>query len=205
MLIDALARKLSRLETSDDADTPGAQAAVAAILRPSADGRDAELLFIRRAERASDPWSGHIAFPGGRREQEDAGLLATAIRETMEEVAIDLNRATRVARLPDVPAFTRSKRGALTVAAWVFVIERDVVAVPNEEVAEILWIPFGRLLRGEGRGTFLWTWDQKTIELPCFRFGPAAHVLWGLTLRLVETMLDALGPEDDTPGPSSSA
>lgn len=204
MSIDALARKLSRLGISDDMESSGAQAAVAAIFRPAADGSEVELLFIRRAERASDPWSGHIAFPGGRRDVGDAGLLATAVRETMEEVAIDLNRATRVARLPDVPAFTRGKRSALTVAAWVFLVERDVVATPNEEVAETIWMPFGRLLRGEGRGTFLWTWDGNTIELPCFRFQPAAHVLWGLTLRLVETMLDALGPEDDTPGPSSA-
>src|SRR4051812_3842337 len=65
--------------------TPGSapairRAAVAAILRDAAEGP--EILFIRRAEHPQDPWSGHMAFPGGREEPGDADLLETAIRET---------------------------------------------------------------------------------------------------------------------------
>ncbi|HEV8382740.1 MAG TPA: CoA pyrophosphatase, partial [Gemmatimonadales bacterium] len=74
-------------------------AAVAVILHESDDGLEA--LFIHRAVRVGDTWSGQIAFPGGRREPSDHDLLATAIRETLEEVGVDLSRAERLGVLDD--------------------------------------------------------------------------------------------------------
>jgi 8-oxo-dGTP pyrophosphatase MutT (NUDIX family) len=168
----------------------GPHAAVAAILREGSEG--AELFFIRRAESATDPWSGHIAFPGGRRDPADESLLATAIRETREEVGIDLGRAELLARLPDVPAFIRSKRHVLVVTPFVFAMREDVIATPNVEVAGTLWVPVEKLARGEGRGTYAFTWEDKPYELPCVRLEPGQHVLWGMTHRMMETMLEAL-------------
>ena len=54
---------------------------------------DPEILFIKRAGRAGDRWSGHTALPGGRRDPLDADDRAAAIRETMEEVGLDLTRS----------------------------------------------------------------------------------------------------------------
>ena len=195
----SLSAKLARLGRDEGAkvdETP--QAAVAAIFRET-EGRGLELFFIVRAERDGDPWSGHVAFPGGRREPDDASLLATAVRETREEVGIDLDGATLLARLPDSPAFTRSKRSTLVVAPFVFAIEEDVVARPNHEVAKTLWIPFASLARGEGKGTFLWKWENQSMELPCIRIGPDRHMLWGMTYRMLETMLEALLPAPPAP------
>src|SRR5436190_24050571 len=73
------------------AQAPGARpAAVSLVLVEGAEG--AELLFIKRAERAGDPWSGQIAFPGGRRQASDAALVDTARRESKEEVGLDPGR-----------------------------------------------------------------------------------------------------------------
>jgi 8-oxo-dGTP pyrophosphatase MutT (NUDIX family) len=155
----------------------------------------AELFFIRRAERDGDPWSGHIAFPGGRREARDATLVATAIRETFEEIGLDLARAELIARLPDVPAFTRSKQSSLVVTPYVFALDpvaAHAALTPNREVAETMWVPFDVLARGEGKGTLPWTWEGKELDLPCIRIGPEQHVLWGLTYRMLETLLEAL-------------
>lgn len=181
------------LPRADDAALDGGpRAAVAAILRDSPGGEGAELFFIRRAEAAGDPWSGHIAFPGGRRDPGDESLLATAIRETREEVGVDLTRGELVARLPDVPAFIRSKKGVLVVSPFVFVLHESVTPTPNYEVADTLWVPLAKLARGEGKGMYSFTWEEKPYELPCFRLDPGQHVLWGMTHRMLETMLDAL-------------
>lgn len=48
------------------------------------------MLFIKRASRASDRWSAHIAFPGGRSEPDDENEKYTAMRETWEEVGLDV-------------------------------------------------------------------------------------------------------------------
>jgi 8-oxo-dGTP pyrophosphatase MutT (NUDIX family) len=191
--LEAIAEKLRRLGRPSDLpvqseDYP--RAAVAAILREGDEG--AELFFIVRAQSPTDPWSGHIAFPGGRKEPDDASLLATAIRETQEEVGIDLTRAELLARLPDVPAFIRSKRGRLVVTPFVFAMREDVVATPNYEVAGTLWVSLEKLARGEGKGTYAFTWEDKPYELPCIRLDPGQHVLWGMTHRMLETILEAL-------------
>jgi len=192
--LDIIAEKLAALG-GDHGIEPGdgPRAAVAAILRelPGADGAD--LFFIRRAEHPDDPWSGHIAFPGGRRDPEDASLLATAIRETREEVGIDLSAGHLLGRLPDVPASMRSQRGALVVTPFVFALRGDVAVVPNVlEVASTLWVPFATLARGEGKTTFKLDWEGKTYDLPCIHLEPGQHRLWGMTYRMLETLLDAV-------------
>lgn len=194
--LETIAEKLTRSSLgAAAADAPAfgedsPRAAVAAILREGDEG--AELFFIVRAESPRDPWSGHIAFPGGRKEPDDATLLATAMRETREEVGIDLGRAELLARLPDVPAFIRSKRGRLVVTPYVFAMREAVTPTLNYEVAATLWVSLAKLARGEGKGTYAFTWEEKPYELPCFRLEPGQHVLWGMTHRMLETMLDAL-------------
>ena len=64
------------------------QAAVAVVLREGDSG--SEILFIERSTREDDPWSGHMAFPGGRVEAADANTRAAAERETLEEVGVSL-------------------------------------------------------------------------------------------------------------------
>jgi 8-oxo-dGTP pyrophosphatase MutT (NUDIX family) len=189
--LTTLVAKLAALGSDHGTALDGPRAAVAAILRepPGADG--AELFFIRRAEHPRDPWSGHVAFPGGRRDPDDVSLLATAIRETREEVGIELAPEHLVARLPDVPAFSRSRKGNLVVTPFVFAIEGDVAVVPNIEVATTLWVPVAALARGEGRTTFELDHAGERYELPCVHLEPGNHRLWGMTLRMLEAMLAA--------------
>lgn len=190
--LDAIVQKLGRSEHAVVAGEEGPRAAVAAVFR-EAGVSDAELLFIRRAEHPRDPWSGHIAFPGGRRDPSDASLLQTAMRETLEEVGLDLSSAELLARLPDVPAFTRTKRGSLVVTPFVFAVRHDITLAPNHEVAQTLWVPFSALARGEGKGTYRFAWDGKDYDLPCIRFQPGDHLLWGLTYKMVEELVDLFG------------
>lgn len=193
--LESILDKLAGLTKDEAPVSPeeGPRAAVAAILREGPAASGPELFFIQRAEHPEDPWSGHIAFPGGRRDPGDVSLLATAIRETREEVGVDLEHATLVGRLPDVPAFSRSKRGRLVVTPWVFAMRGEQEVVPNREVQTTLWVPVASLARGEGKGTYAFTYEEKPYDLPCFRLEPGQKVLWGMTYRMVETLLDALG------------
>lgn len=190
--LDAIAAKLTALGGDPGVAPGGPSAAVAALLRELPGVGGAELFFIRRAEHPGDPWSGHIAFPGGRRDPEDESLLATAIRETREEVGIELSGARLLGRLPDVPAFVRTKRASLVVTPFVFALSGDVSVVPNAEVASTLWVPFSTLVRGEGRSSFTLEYEGESWEMPCIHLEPGGHRLWGMTYRMLETLIAAV-------------
>lgn len=190
--LDAIAPRLLSVGVDHGVVVDGPRAAVAAILRELPGRAGVELFFILRAEHPADPWSGHVAFPGGRRDPDDESLLSTAIRETREEVGIDLTPAHLLARLPDVPVFTRSKKADLVVTPFVFALRSDVAVVPNIEVATTLWVPLSTLARGEGKSSFKFDWNGQTLDLPCIHLGPGQHRLWGMTYRMLETLLDAI-------------
>jgi 8-oxo-dGTP pyrophosphatase MutT (NUDIX family) len=168
----------------------GITAAVAILLRAGRDG-EAEVFFIERAVREGDPWSGHMAFPGGRRDPTDADPLATAVRETAEEVGIDLTRdASLLARLDDVPVVIRAPAVNLRVAPFVFEMRREVPHALNREVADALWTPVAPLVRGEVSSVYPFRWQGVLHELPCFKLGD--RVVWGLTYMMLEGLFRAL-------------
>jgi 8-oxo-dGTP pyrophosphatase MutT (NUDIX family) len=166
-------------------------AAVAAVLHDSGSGGD--LLFIERAQHPSDPWSGHMAFPGGRVDPGDATARAAAERETLEEVAIDLATAEQLGRLDDVegapPGFD-----SLVVSAFVYRVDERVVPKPNYEVRSALWVPLAYLEDPQRRVPFYWPREQRTTHYPGILVGePERHVVWGLTFRFLEIFFTALG------------
>jgi 8-oxo-dGTP pyrophosphatase MutT (NUDIX family) len=177
--------------SSHDGDDPQiGRAAVAAVLRQGAAG--AEVLLIRRAERAGDPWSGHMAFPGGRRDAGDLDPYATAVRETREEVGIDLDAdGALLGRLADLDAVSRTRRTGLMITPFVFALAREVpLTLDPAEVAETLWAPLAPLARGEGAGTVPYEVEGYKLELPCWHV--EGRVVWGLTYRMLQTLFEVL-------------
>ena len=164
-------------------------AAVAAVVRRGID--DVELLFIHRAEDPRDPWSGHMAFPGGRVEAGDRDPLAAAIRETREEVGLDLDlHGAFLGRLSDVAAVGRGRPMSLVVEPFVFSVDGTPRLEPNREVAEVVWVPLGFLLDRSKRSTIPWKHGDVSVELPCYRFD--GHVIWGLTFGMVDELITLL-------------
>jgi 8-oxo-dGTP pyrophosphatase MutT (NUDIX family) len=165
------------------------KAAVAAVLR-DADG-GAELLFIHRAEHPHDPWSGHMAFPGGRMHGEDHDEIAAAIRETREELGLDLAaEGEALGRLSDVAAVSRGRPLSLVIVPHVFAIHGQPQLQPNHEVAEIVWVPLTFLANYGNRSTLEWKLGGMTIPLPCYRFRD--KVIWGLTFGMLDELLSIL-------------
>ncbi len=169
-------------------------AAVALVLREGPAG--AELLFIRRAERAGDPWSGHVAFPGGRRDAADDSLLRTAVRETREEIGLPLDEqgAELLTPLPAMHARAGGKRLSFSIAPFVFALhDASAPLVPDpREVDEVLWVPVERLASGEGRSVKVIEHDGVRHELPAQLVG--AHVLWGLSYAMMESLFGLVPP-----------
>jgi 8-oxo-dGTP pyrophosphatase MutT (NUDIX family) len=168
-------------------------AAVAAVVRDGKEG--AELLLIHRAEDPHDPWSGHMAFPGGRMEPGDRSERAAAIRETREELDLDLRADGEfLGRLSDVAAVSRGRPLSLVIVPYVFELVGDPDLVPNYEVSEILWVPLSYLLDYDNRSMLDWKLGKLTIPLPCYRFRD--KVIWGLTFGMVDELLSLLAPAD---------
>jgi 8-oxo-dGTP pyrophosphatase MutT (NUDIX family) len=160
-----------------------AQAAVALLLRSGSDG--VELLLIRRAERPGDLWSGHLALPGGRVEPQDATLEQTAIRETHEEVGIDLATLDGVRRLGALPpVLPRHNPVPITVqpVAWAVPLGIEPRA-SEDEVAAAMWVRVASLLDPAAATEF----ELAGRRFPGIAIGE--HVLWGMTLRLLAPLL----------------
>jgi 8-oxo-dGTP pyrophosphatase MutT (NUDIX family) len=169
-------------------------AAVSIILRA---GPDLEILLIRRADAEGDPWSGHMALPGGRREDGDEDLRATAIRETLEETGVCLeSRGVKLGCLDPVSPATR-RLPPISIFPFLFGVGEGTGAqVASSEVAEVLWVPLSSLRGPQAEGTVQIPLGDERRTFPCIRVG--RRVVWGLTYRILTNFLDRLdwkGPE----------
>jgi 8-oxo-dGTP pyrophosphatase MutT (NUDIX family) len=147
------------------------------------------ILMIKRAEREGDPWSGHMAFPGGRMDPGDSHGYAVAVRETEEEVGLSLGEDDLcIGRLSEINA--RPQRGAfgMVVSPFVFRLDREVSFTPNYEVAEVVWIPLEFLLDTDNREKMSWQVKGAEFKLPCYFY--QGRRIWGLSLMMLDELMD---------------
>ncbi len=157
-------------------------AAVAVVVVPDPDS----LLLIRRAERVGDPWSGHMALPGGRRGQEDPDLIATAVRETAEEVGLELLPAHLIGSLDDVVPRT-PVLPPIAVRPYVFLLPDRPALTLNPEVAAASWVSLDLLLQPGTYGSVRIEIRGESREMSAYRL--EYGVVWGLTERVITSFL----------------
>ena len=175
------------------AEAVSARAAVALILREGTNGL--ELLFIRRADHPQDPWSGQMAFPGGRAEPGEEDLKATAVRETAEEIGVDLESAAEcLGILDEVRAMARMRPVSLTILPFVFRLRGEIAPVLSDEVRSLHWIPLDELLAAERRSVMDYVQEGATMQFPCLRVEDV--VIWGLTYRMLLGLEERIPPPD---------
>lgn len=167
------AEKLSKLlrPVSDEQE---ANAAVALLLKLR--NEEFHVLLVKRAENSADPWSGQIAFPGGKRDARDMSLKQTVIRETLEETNIDLHNRCRF--LGVLTAIRSRPRPGLKILPFVVLLERGQEIELNEkELSDSFWIPLKDIVRGKGKIRL------NTGKVPAYVVGPI--IIWGLTYRIL--------------------
>jgi 8-oxo-dGTP pyrophosphatase MutT (NUDIX family) len=187
-----LAAALAERPGVDDVPRPGEptprRAAVALVLRVT---RHVEILFVKRAEWAGDPWSGHVAFPGGRQEPADATLWDTAVRETFEETALDLARDGHLLGRLDELHPRAVTLPAIVVRPYVAVAPADVELALSPELARAFWVPLERL-RKDAHVTSVVRPRGVDMRVPSVVHD--GHVIWGMTYRILEDFLARIEP-----------
>ena len=167
------------------------QAAVAVVLREFTNGT--EVLFIKRSIKPGDPWSGQMAFPGGHRDNTDSGLKQAAMRETLEEVGLDLAQGDYLGALDHHWAAPRGRRLDMLIAPHVFEIAGDPGLQPNYEVDEAVWAPLAPLVRNDLHTTQTLSITGSPTVFNGYRLA-GGHFVWGLTYRMLKDFFRTLDP-----------
>lgn len=186
VLSEALASYAADADDPPPPDPDYIQAAVTLTIRANA-GLD--LLLIKRARSERDPWSGHMALPGGRRDAVDGSLLETAVRETREEVGLDLTtQGVHLGRLDEVaPGSVRLPK--LTIAPFVFGVPGSAQAhVASHEIEAVHWVSLDELRNPSTHGTVDIPLPGGARSFPCYRV--VDDIVWGLTYRILSQFLD---------------
>src|SRR5579875_786612 len=161
------------------------QAAVAMILRPNKALGEHEMLLIKRISSENDPWSGHMAFPGGHYRDNDKLILTTAIREVLEETGIDLRNCSMLGTLDEVIPTNR----AIRVTPYVVLgSEATAVEVDAEEVSEYFWIPLSFFRESSNSQLFAVMRSGVNVQVPSFVL-KKNYVIWGMTYRMITDFL----------------
>lgn len=167
------------------------QASVAMIL--AGREKDLEVCFIRRAERAGDPWSGQVAFPGGKADSGDSDAHSVAERETHEEVGLKLTASHRVGPLPTRQVATRN----LVLSPFIYHIGTDekatVFAREPDEVAHVFWVPLRHLFKQSSATELEYPIGGSGMTFPGIRY--EEDVIWGLTLNVLDSFAQIMQRE----------
>ena len=166
------------------------RASVALVLAGPSAGLD--LCLIQRTRRAGDPWSGHVALPGGRADPSDRDARAVAERETLEEIGLALGDARHLGALDELPLRREVPTDAVLSPFVYHVGETRPALRPDPgEVADAGWLPLAALWDPERITSVAWTRAGRSLSFPGIRWNDAT--VWGLTLRVLAAFAEQLG------------
>jgi len=193
--IDSLRRALLQHDPDDRLAYNGNDKAAAVLVPMVRRHNDLHLVYIRRSDAVASH-RGQVAFPGGRVDPTDATLLHTALREAHEEVGIHPEVVDVLGGFPTIKTIASGIR----VAPFVGVLKEPVIyRIQEREVAEVFEVPLHALSDPKYRGQYSWRRDdtRTTSNYPAILY--AGQTIWGLTLRITESLIDLMGIERKAP------
>jgi 8-oxo-dGTP pyrophosphatase MutT (NUDIX family) len=183
--IERLRKFLLPLELAEAELKAKPAAAVMILLRD--EGRGLEVLLGERRKREGDPWSGQIGLPGGRHHTEDETLLRTAIRETIEEVGMNVKEDAEV--LGHMAPRAPGNKPELLVVPFVALASRPLAPTPGPEMTAIFWVPLAELPPTHGKAVVHTILGE--LSVPSYTYGE--RLIWGFTYRILEELLVFVG------------
>ena len=165
------------IHTIEDMDS---EAAVVVLLKIT--DKKIQVLFVNRAEKSSDPWSGQTGLPGGKRNSEDKDVMKTVIRETLEETCINLLNGCQF--LGIMEPFRSTQKPEMRIVPFFFIQNKEQNIKLNEELTGFFWVSLRELIKHEG------TIKYNLIDYPCYVI--ENRVIWGLTYRIINKLLSIL-------------
>lgn len=143
------------------------------------------ILLLKRVHNERDPWSGHYAFPGGRKENGDGSIFGTCVREVYEETGIELAESDLNRVCEPTPA-GRNVKSPVLVQPYVFELaNRPPVTVEQKEIDSHVWLSIKSFTRVE---------NHRIIEVlpgmhrPVFPMND--YYIWGFTYGLLCRLLE---------------
>ncbi len=176
-------KRENREISTDDGYTNASVSVILEIVndKPSA-------LFIKRTENPGDSYSGHVAFPGGKMSDADNSPFDTAVRETAEEIGVNLiENSICIGRLDDLKPLNPNGPKFI-VSPFLFILQNDItVRMNKDEVEQYMWITLEHLsdlnnmrIRYKERG-------GETIEDYVYSY--RNFLIWGMTGRIINSLI----------------
>lgn len=164
------------------------QRAAVCLILDDIPGQGLSVLMIQRATHEDDPWSGQMAFPGGKQDLEDITITDAGLRELQEEIAVPPRSIHRIGRLSDVLArpYNAGKK-PMVVTPMIFKVQKALKPKPNHEVADVVWVPLSLFVK-ENRQSMSWERNGFTMQLPCYFY--KTKRIWGLSLLMIDELVN---------------
>lgn len=189
--LDEIKIRLSNHRTHPSRDVFEKRASVSLVFRNDFDNGP-QILFIKRVINPLDPWSGHMAFPGGHIDLGESPLEA-AIRETKEELSINLLHSNFLGNLDDFQVHFKGHPINFIIHPHVFFMrgEREELIRPDQnEVDQWFWIDLDFFNRQENMNFVPYKLGENQIELPCFAY--SSGPIWGISYLILMDLFKKL-------------
>ena len=169
-----------------DGPVPVSSPRQSAVLAPLYEGPEGPTIVLTRRSAHLRNHRGEVSFPGGRQEDGDADLVATALREAQEEIALDPGIVQVIGQLDRLSTFTSRSE----IHPYVGLLDREpgpLVAQPSE-VERILHVPLAELLHPDAFHEERWTFPSG-VNRPLFFYEIEGDTIWGATGRMLTQLL----------------